>query len=95
MAAFSPLAEPTSKLHALIAELPIVQSDGPDTNTYDALIYHQSTGEDLALVAVEKLRAMIEDGATEIVWRERPQIMQYENARKFSKALVMNFRLVK
>lgn len=102
MAAYSLLAEPSDDMNDALASLSIVQVDG-DPNEEDYLHYYTSVTN--VADAIEKattfLQARIKDGAIEVIWRERPQVMQFENGRShFARGappaeirLVMNYKL--
>ena len=101
MAAYSPLEAETNALRAALAGLPLSQSLGRDSPVSEHGIPYQmiikGEGSNLEYFigwAEQYFLSQKEKGSTSIVWRVKPEIMDYEEKRQLSKRLVLQFHLL-
>lgn len=105
MAAYTPLEADTNTLRATLADLPLTQLTGKDSPTsehgvnYDLIIKGPESGtpnnvEYYAAWCEQFFLSKKDQGYTTIVWRTKPEIMDYEEKRQHTKRMVLQFHLL-
>ena len=100
MAAYSPLEAETNTLRAALADLPLTQSmgrDGPVSEhglAYQMIIKGEGSVKYFIGWAEQYFLTQKDKGSTGIVWRVKPEVMNYEDRRHHAQRLVLQFHLL-